>query len=144
MNVGNLSRISGYTIHLEKGVYFFMKTKTTTKHVIIKQGKPEDIDREINAILGLPNLISHRLTYLNDSVMFAAVEYSIETTVYENIKEEFEAKGEIYYCDDCPYLERSTDGRVKSLNCKCGKTTISRRACLLFYQELAKGEIAVR
>lgn len=118
-----------------------MKTTTATKHVIIKKGSPEEIDKEINSIFELPHLIGHRLTYLNDSIMFAAIEYTIEETKYENIKEEFEAKGEIYYCDECPYLERNPDGRVKTHTCKCGTTTISRRACLLFYQELAKGEI---
>lgn len=118
-----------------------MKTKTATRVLTIQAATPEAFDERVNAILGLPNLMSYRLTFLNRADFAAHLEYTIEESYFENIKEEFEARGEIYYCDECPYLERNPDGRVKTHSCKCGKTTISRRACLLFYQELAKGEI---
>lgn len=118
-----------------------MKTKAATRVVTIQEARAEAFDERVNAILSLPNLTSHRLTFLNRADFAAHLEYTIEESFFENIKEEFEARGEVYYCDECPYLERNPDGRCKTHTCKCGKTTISRRACLMFYQELAKGEI---
>ena len=121
-----------------------MTTETKTRHTIIKKGKPEDIDREINAIFELPNLISHRLTYLNDPIMFAAIEYTTETVLYESMKEEYESRGEIYYCDECPYIKPIEDRRHRYHECRCGTTSPSRKACKLFYDELAKGEITIK
>ena len=117
-----------------------MRKETATRHITIREERPEAFDERINAVLSIPNLTSHRLTYLTGGLC-AAIEYTTEITIFENIKEEYEARGEVYYCDECPYLERNPDGRVKTHSCKCGTTTISRRACLMFYQELAKGEL---
>lgn len=118
-----------------------MKLETKTRHIIIRKGRPEDIDHAINEILELPDLISHRLTYLTDPVMFAAIEYTTETTIFETMKEEYEARGEVYYCDECPYLKPIEDRRHKYHECRCGTTSPSRKACKLFYDELAKGEL---
>lgn len=70
-----------------------MKTKTATRVLTIQAATPEAFDERVNAILGLPNLTSHRLTFLNRADFAAHLEYSIEETIYENIKEEFEPKG---------------------------------------------------
>lgn len=60
----------------------------------------------------------------------------------ENIQEEYELRGEVYYCCDCPYLERVDDRRVKKLSCMLSPfTRLDSRACLKFYQDLAKGVI---
>ena len=117
-----------------------MKKETLTKHLPIMEDRPEAFDEKINAVLSLPNLTGHRLTYLNGGFC-AAIEYTTETTIYENIKEEYEARGDYYYCDECPYIQPIEDRRHKYHECKCGTTSPSRKACLLFYQELAKGEI---
>lgn len=117
-----------------------MKTETKTRHITIMEERPELFDERINEVLALPNLTSHRLTYLQGGLL-AAIEYTTETTICENIKEEYELRGEVYYCDDCPHLQPITDRRHHYHECKCGTTSPSRKACLLFYQELAKGEI---
>ena len=117
-----------------------MKKETTTRHLTIMEDRPEAFNDKINAILSLPNLTGHRLTYLNGGFC-AAIEYTTEATIFENIKEEYEARGEVYYCDECPFLEPVTDHRRRTRDCKCGHPTARGTACLYFYQELAKGEI---
>ena len=117
-----------------------MRKETKPRHVTIQARTPEEFDERINAIFEDPNLVGHVLTYRGDGFT-ACIEYTTEEKFFENIKEEYEAKGEVYYCDECPYLERNPDGRCKTHTCKCGTTTISRRACLMFYQQLAKGEL---
>lgn len=122
---------------------FCMRRESKTQHVIIKEGTPEEMNREINAVFETPNLISHRLTYLDRPGMFAAIEYTTEVVVYESIKEEMEARGEIYYCDECPYLKPPKDRRSHFSTCKCGRPTTNKKACKLFYEELVKGELEV-
>lgn len=130
-------------IDLAESEVFCMRRENKTRHVIIKEGTPEEMNKEINEIFETPNLISHRLTYLDRPGMFAAIEYTTEVVVYENIKEEMEARGEIYLCDECPYLEPITDRRHHVNKCRCGTTTPMKRACALFYEEMVKGELEV-
>ena len=103
---------------------------------------PDEFDRKINSIIQDPIVKSYRLTYRGNDLT-ACIEYTTEETTFENIKEEYEARGEVYYCDECPYLKPIEDHRHRYHECRCGTTSPSRRACLLFYQELAKGEIKI-
>lgn len=120
-----------------------MKQLIRTKHVTIQAATAEDFDERVNAILALPNLADHKLTYRGDGFC-VCIEYTTEEMIYENIKEEYEARGDVYYCDECPYLKPIEDRRHKYHECKCGTTSPSRRACLLFYQELARGDLEVQ
>lgn len=64
-------------------------------------------------------------------------------TVVENIRDEYELRGETYTCGECPhYIPPTEDGRKLRGSC-CYKRTVDRRAsaCVTFYEELATGEI---
>lgn len=67
-------------------------------------------------------------------------------TVYtpENLKDEYELRGDLHYCHECPHLEPQKDMRQKYTNCVCGRTTPTSAACLKFYQELERGTLVPR
>ena len=62
----------------------------------------------------------------------------------ENLREEYELRGEAYTCEACPYRTPITDGRARH-RWRCserpGGTHIDGPACLKFYEDLEKGEI---
>lgn len=62
----------------------------------------------------------------------------------ENIRDEYELRGECYTCGDCPMKWPITDGRSRHRwACKrCpGGTDEDIRACIKFYQMLEEGEL---
>lgn len=119
-----------------------MRRRTLNRYVTILEERPELFDERVNEIIGANSVTSYSITHeLNRKAFCCHIEYTVEIVEFANIKEELEAQGERYYCDDCPYFEEPRDRRCKLGTCKCGTTTASRSACLMFYQELAKGEI---
>lgn len=60
----------------------------------------------------------------------------------EDIREEYEMRGDYYTCGDCPYKEAVTDGR-SHYPYKCHRmprgTEDRQRACIFFYEMLEKG-----
>lgn len=117
-----------------------MKTIMKNWHKTIQASDPETFDRQIETILQDPAVTNHRLTYRGDGLC-VCIEYQTTRTEYENVKEELEAAGEIYYCEQCPWLEPITDHRRHHATCKCGRPTTKGTACLHFYEALARGEI---
>ena len=70
----------------------------------------------------------------------------ITETVYEpqDLKDEYELRGDLHYCSECPYLDPMKDMRQKYTSCLCGRTTPASAACLRFYQELERGTLVPR
>ena len=70
----------------------------------------------------------------------------VTTTEYEpeNLKDEYELRGDTHYCHECPYLEPQKDMRQKYTNCICGRTTPTSECCLKFYQEMERGTLVPR
>jgi len=62
----------------------------------------------------------------------------------EDIRDEYELRGEIYTCGECPFKVPVTDGRCHH-RWKCRRmprgTDDEQRACLWFYQELEEGRV---
>ena len=74
---------------------------------------------------------------------YAYIVYVTEIDVPEDVKDEYVLKGENYYCCNCPHWTYYTDERQVP---SCGLRVKARanyrgEACLLFYQEMANGEI---
>lgn len=70
--------------------------------------------------------------------------YDEETRIAENVKDEFELRGETYTCCECPHFEKSDDKRVKNHGCRYSKYGAVREcepACEIFYRELINGMI---
>ena len=62
----------------------------------------------------------------------------------ENIREEYELRGECYTCDSCPFKTPITDGRSRHrwrCNRRPGGTDIDCPACVFFYEKLEEGEV---
>ncbi len=70
--------------------------------------------------------------------------YYEETLIPEDLADEYELRGEIYTCADCPYKEPVTDGRKKyryTCERKFPGTNPGDRACRWFYAELENGRV---
>lgn len=70
--------------------------------------------------------------------------YDEVTEIPENIREEYELRGEAYTCDACPFKTPITDGRSRHrwrCNRRPGGTDIDCPACVMFYQKLEEGEV---
>ncbi|MBR4744010.1 MAG: hypothetical protein IK082_07460 [Oscillospiraceae bacterium] len=62
----------------------------------------------------------------------------------EDLRDEYELRGEAYTCEACPFRTPITDGRARhrwTCSERRGGTDIDCPACLHFYEELEKGEI---
>ena len=70
--------------------------------------------------------------------------YEEHFEIPENIAEEYELRGDGYYCDSCPFKEPITDGRARH-RWRCKRrpagTDIDCKACVFFYEQLEKGEV---
>ena len=66
------------------------------------------------------------------------------TEIPENLAEEYELRGDAYFCESCPYKTPITDGRSRHrwrCNRRPAGTDIDCPACVFFYQQLEKGEV---
>lgn len=60
----------------------------------------------------------------------------------EDLREEYELRGDGCTCGDCPELEDTGDGRKKYHKCPmCDRRSKDDRACLRYYRKLEAGEI---
>ena len=70
--------------------------------------------------------------------------YTEHVEIPEDIRDEYELRGECYTCGDCPFKWPITDGRSRHRwACKRmpGGTDDDIRACIRFYQQLEDGEV---
>ena len=135
-----------YTHQKEGGVCFFiMKIVTRFKTKTVTATNAEDFDKKFNdASLSIGTDVELRWDTAPMTVHFI---YKETEHIPETIAEEFELRGEKYYCKNCPYFDRSADGRRKSGGCKYaepGSVVDYTPACEVFYRRLAKGEIKAR
>lgn len=112
-----------------------MKTKTLIERITAQNDA--DFNERVNAFI-LEHDVA-RVVYTADPNM-VYIEYIIQ--VSETREEEMSLKGEHHYCGECPYLERSKDGRVRKHLCtKHGKLRRDSAPCCDWYLE--KGELNV-
>ena len=69
--------------------------------------------------------------------------YKETVRIPETVADEYEMRGERYYCKDCPYFGKHADGRRRNGGCKYSEHEVVdyTPACELFYKRYAKGEI---
>lgn len=62
----------------------------------------------------------------------------------EDLRDEYELRGETYYCAECPFKEPITDGRSRH-RWRCKRmprgTDSDQRACNWFYIQLEEGKV---
>lgn len=70
--------------------------------------------------------------------------YEEHIDIPEDIRDEYELRGECYTCGDCPFKEPITDGRSRH-RWRCKRmpqgTDMDQRACKWFYVQLDEGEV---
>ena len=122
------------------------KTERYQVHTVL-ESDPSRFDEKYNAIMTelaeAGALVQKPQPYRdNDGLFCAVINYTVTTVQYDDIREQYEDRGERYYCTNCPHYRRDLDGRWRGGFCH-----IKRRidpgaaACLAFYEELAAGEI---
>ena len=118
-----------------------MKKNTITKCRTVTAVKAEDFDREFDRVS--KELGSAELRW--DTAPMCVHFITTETEyIPETLREEYELRGEKFYCKDCPFMEKPTDGRKRSGGCKYDiqpNAADYTPACEEFYHKHAAGEI---
>lgn len=122
-----------------------MKEVRRKVHKTIKTETPSEFDRQINEILANenePDISVHSVVPFLAYCTWSYYEYIPET-----IEDEYELKGVVFYCGDCPYLD-NTSGlwNQKIFPCKRlgRKTLVDSRACTWYYEQYdAEGVVTV-
>lgn len=124
-----------------------MKTIRKDRCAVIQQRDPEAFTEQYNALMdqlaGSGAEVDKPQPYRSgDGFFIVVVTYQEVETIAENIREEYEARGECYFCKDCPDYRPNTDGRKKGGFCKLRTQTYKEaKACLSFYKRLELGEV---
>lgn len=108
----------------------------------IQASTPAEFDREFNKFSESVN--GEMDLKWDPSPMCVHLLYTEEKLVPETLAEEFELRGEKYYCKDCPFFKRGKNKRCKSIGCKYspyGTAAEFNPACEYFFKQLVNGKI---
>lgn len=116
---------------------------------IIVGSNPADFKTELNNFLRklAEQGMKHELQFSPQTGLVAYVRYWETFKVAETKSEEYEIKGELHCCGECPFWILPTDGRVKYTGCQkhfMGAPCKDTWCCDEFYEMLEKGEIEIR
>lgn len=114
-------------------------------HKTIKTETPEEFDRQLNEILTKerePEFTIHQVVPFLAYCTYTYYEYEPEC-----IEDEYELRGVRFYCEDCPYLDK-TGGLWNQKTFPCRKygrnTLVDSRACTWYYEEYdRKGAVTI-
>lgn len=121
-----------------------MKTLKKERFAVIDSTDSERFSVQVNEML--EKLAGKTYTFnlkMNTEGHCAYFTWAEVETIFENIRDEYVARGEEYICGECPYfIPPADDGRKFRGSCRY-KRTVDRRApaCVTFYEQLATGEI---
>lgn len=123
-----------------------MKRKTVRQQKTIIALTPEEWDEKVNAALAsMLDDSGHdptiERTRTEDGGFQAVIEFWKEFSEPEDIRDEYNLRGEVYRCEDCPNLRRERDRRIRWLTCDKGMketTKESAEACLWYYEQIDK------
>lgn len=123
-----------------------MRYRTGKRIKVVTASTGEEFERSLNEALA--EISAERKTLeivYNTNVPghCAYITYDHTESIPETPKEEYESRGERYYCRECPHYVPSMDGRTKYSRCEFIDERIygSRDACEWFYRALVKGEV---
>lgn len=122
-----------------------MKYLTKQQIRVITGTSAEDFQERFNGLMS--ELSEKRIkpeVQFNMAMGFCAyVTYTENVTIAENLAEEYELKGEVHFCSECPFFNPPEDKRIK--NCPCAykgtyretgrpmKTSANEKVCDYFY-----------
>lgn len=123
-----------------------MKYKTGKRVRVVTSDTGSEFEELMNRALS--EIAGWRQTYdivYNTNVRghCAYITYDYSESVPETPKEEYELRGERYYCRECPHYVPSMDGRTTRSMCPYlnERVTASTDCCEWFYRALVKGEV---
>lgn len=123
-----------------------MRVNTYTQIIVAHGNTPEEFEQDFNE--KMRSLDTKRTTWeLKPELGWTAIiTWEEDRRIMECLQDEYEARGEIYYCGQCPYMDRVNDMRRKRHPCKYadyGSTRQDSQCCSKFYQDLHDGVIEV-
>lgn len=122
-----------------------MKVENKNRLEVISNLNLQQFREQVNQFLD-----SHKVTsvnYAKDGGEYTAfISFIQEVKTAEDIRDEYNLSGEVYYCKDCPkWGSNYTDEPRGTYICHAKVTKKTLRgctpACLFFYEKLARGEI---
>ena len=120
-----------------------MNVITEQRIAVIHSDTAKDFELELNKRLQELSKFSPEVKFNMNMGHCAYLYYTYEEEIPEDVKDEYELRGEQYYCGDCPELKKTKDKRRKWFPCgyhPYGKSNIESKACAHFYEELVKRE----
>jgi len=120
-----------------------MRESYKKKIKTIVERDPAAFDEAVNGFTDAHDVVEMR--FHDYAGAFCVVITYMETKrVPQNIRDEYELRGEYYTCGECPYYEKPTDRRMRHGSCKlANRVDPDGPACLHFYRELSLGEITM-
>ena len=118
-----------------------MQKQTTRKMKTIQEHTAAAFDEKYNKANEELNVVEEKW---DTAPMCVHLIYEEQKLVPETLSEEFELRGEHYYCKDCPYFIRGKNKRCKSIGCKYspyGTAADFNPACEYFFKQLINGKI---
>ena len=123
-----------------------MKYRTGKKVRVVTASTGEEFERHLNEVLTEINAERRSMEIVyntNVSGHCAYITYDHTENVPETPKEEYELRGERYFCKECPHYVPSMDGRTTRSMCPWlnERVAASSDCCEWFYRALMKGEV---
>lgn len=116
-----------------------MKYVKQFKQETVREEDPVIFDRKVNEVYGRAQKGGKDpvVDFIAGLGLCASIRYFVNEQIPEDAKDEFELRGEVHYCSECPYFELPSDRRVKYVRCmKDHVTTATLEACVIFYEIL--------
>ena len=119
-----------------------MKAKSVWQQKTISASTPEEYDRLFNEFCkDLTDAEVH-----DWSAFCSTIRYREKQLVPENLADELELRGEVYYCKDCPYFIKGEDGNHRCKGCSkhIPNAVDYTPACELFLNDYVHGKVKPR
>lgn len=119
-----------------------MNERVAVKVKVVHADTAAEFERALN--LALKGVTAPKIEFNLSAGHCAYITYEEAQSVPETAEDEyFDRMGERCHCGDCPYLEMSSDKRVKWHTCKYSEFSVktTSNACELYYRRLLKGEL---
>ena len=110
----------------------------------IEADSAEEFERQFNSFMDDYGCYGDYTIEISNGKFFAVIQYKEEIQTPETLAEEYELRGEVFYCRDCPECIDPMLGNQKRCDCKYAEYGFTRKdnhACEWFYKQLSQGKI---
>lgn len=121
-----------------------MRLTVKPKIKVIESESGKEFEQAFNSTIEKLGYTKDYNIEISNGKFFAIIHYNEENYEPETIAEEYELRGEIFHCRDCPELQDDHDARKKRFACKRAEYGITRKdesSCEWFYRQLSQGKL---